>query len=40
MKTMKAMQCDQNVATSPGAAKELRQMNRLYLVNRLGKKAG
>ena len=40
MKTMKAMQLDQNVATSPGAANELRQMNRLYLVKRLGKKAG
>jgi len=40
MKTMKAMRFDQNVATSPGAANELRQMNRLYLVNRLGKKAG
>jgi AcrR family transcriptional regulator len=39
MKTMKAMQFGQNVATSPGAANELRNMNRLYLINRLGKKA-
>jgi len=40
MKTMKSMQFGQNVATSPGAANELRHMNRLYLVNRLGKWAG
>jgi AcrR family transcriptional regulator len=38
MKTLKAMQFGQNVATSPGAPDELRHMNRLYLVNRLRKK--
>jgi len=35
MKTMAALKFDKNVLTSPGAAAELRHMNRLYLANRL-----
>jgi len=38
MKLMNALKNNQGVATSAGAANELRHMNRLYLVNRLDKK--
>jgi len=38
MKTMKALKFGQNVATSSGAANELRYMNRLYLRHRIGRK--
>jgi AcrR family transcriptional regulator len=36
MKTMAALKFDKNIPTSPGAANELRLMNRLYLANKLG----
>lgn len=36
MKAMKTLKLGLNVATSAGAADELRLMNRLYLANRLG----
>jgi AcrR family transcriptional regulator len=35
MKTMKALKFGENVPNSPGAANELRQMNRLYLASKL-----
>jgi hypothetical protein len=38
MKTMKALTHEQGIATSPGAPQELREMNRLYLASKLGKK--
>jgi AcrR family transcriptional regulator len=38
VKTMAAMKFGQHVATSQGAANELRHMNHLYLVNKLAKK--
>ena len=36
MKTMAALKFDRSTPTSPGAANELRLMNRLYLANKLG----
>jgi AcrR family transcriptional regulator len=38
MKTMKALVLQQENATSPGAAMELREMNRLYLASKLCEK--
>jgi AcrR family transcriptional regulator len=38
MKTMKAIAFEQEIATSPGAIAELREMNRLYLASKLSKK--
>ncbi len=38
LKTMKAMKFGQHVTTNPGAANELRHMNRLYLANKLAPK--
>jgi AcrR family transcriptional regulator len=38
MKTMKALTLEQGIATSPGAAAELREMNRLYLARKIAKK--
>jgi hypothetical protein len=35
MKTMKALKFHPNVVNSPGAAEELRHMNRLYLADRV-----
>ena len=35
MKTMKALKFGENVPNSPGAANELRQMNRLYFASKL-----
>ncbi len=36
MKIMKALKSGRDVPSSPGAAEELRRMNRLYLAHRLG----
>jgi AcrR family transcriptional regulator len=36
MKTMAALKSDKNIPNSPGAVNELRHMNRLYLINKLG----
>lgn len=38
VKTMKAMKFGQHPAASPGAANELRHMNRLYLASKLAKR--
>jgi AcrR family transcriptional regulator len=38
MKTMKALTLEQGIATSPGAAAELREMNRLYLASKHSRK--
>jgi AcrR family transcriptional regulator len=35
MKTMKALTLEQGIGTSPGAAAELREMNRLYLASKI-----
>jgi len=38
MKTMAALKSDKNFPNSPGAANELRHMNRLYLANKLSRR--